>query len=82
MSNNKAFENALKGNDLLAIRSIEKSDLHNHYVFGASRTLINEEYNINIPKLDKRLSTINEMNEIFTHKFFSLTLISDYSSKK
>lgn len=57
------FKNALKENDLNAIRKIPKSDLHNHLVLGGNREYIFEKTGIKIEPMNGIISSMEEMHK-------------------
>ena len=56
------FIEALKSEDLGAIRSFPKSDLHNHFVLGGNREYIFEKTGYEIDSISKPLTSMNEMD--------------------
>lgn len=57
------FVKALRNNDIVALRAIPKSDLHNHIPYGGSREVIYLLTRYKVPVLDKKLISIPEMNQ-------------------
>lgn len=57
------FVNALRDNDIFALRTIPKSDLHNHIPYGGSREVIYLLTRYKVPRLAKKLISIPEMNQ-------------------
>ena len=58
-----SFVEALRNNDILALRTIPKSDLHNHIPYGGSREVIYLLTRYKVPVLDTKLISIPEMNQ-------------------
>jgi hypothetical protein len=56
------FQDALKSGDVCALRSIPKSDLHNHAFAGGHRVLVSEWAGQDIAPLDRLLASIPEMH--------------------
>ena len=56
------FINALKEENLKVLRSIPKSDLHNHFVLGGNRGYIKEVTGIEIPYYISVLKSMNDMH--------------------
>ncbi len=56
------FMNALEREDINAIRSIPKSDLHNHFALGGNREYIKEITGIDIPYCKDILKSMDDMN--------------------
>lgn len=56
------FINALKQRDLEKIRSIPKSDLHNHFVLGGSRQYLRRMTGAGIEPIKEPLSSMDEMH--------------------
>ena len=56
------FIEALKSEDLGAIRSFPKADLHNHFVLGGNREYIFEKTGYEIDPISKPLTSMNEMD--------------------
>lgn len=56
------FIEALKSEDLGAIRSFPKADLHNHFVLGGNREYIFEKTGYEINPISKPLTSMNEMD--------------------
>jgi Adenosine deaminase len=56
------FQNALQTGDLLALRAIPKSDLHNHSIGGGHRPLVSEWAGRDIAPLDRPLASMAEMD--------------------
>jgi hypothetical protein len=57
-----SFQDALKTGDLLALRAIPKSDLHNHAVLGGHRPLVSEWAGRDIAPLNRPLASMAEMD--------------------
>ena len=57
-----AFIEALKSEDLGAIRSFPKADLHNHFVLGGNREYIFQKSGYEINSISKPLTSMNEMD--------------------
>jgi len=57
------FTEALKNHDINKIRTIPKSDLHNHFVLGGSRDYIQLHTGIEIPFFKGILSTMQDMHD-------------------
>ena len=57
------FIEALKKQDLSKLRTIPKSDLHNHFVLGGSRAYIQLQTGIEIPFFKGVLSTMQDMHD-------------------
>jgi adenosine deaminase len=57
-----SFQDALKTGDLLALRAIPKSDLHNHSIGGGHRPLVSEWAGRDIAPLDHSLASMAEMD--------------------
>jgi adenosine deaminase len=57
------FIEALKKHDIDKLRTIPKSDLHNHFVLGGSRDYIRLQTGIEIPFLKGVLSSMQDMHE-------------------
>ena len=57
------FIEALKKHDIDKLRTIPKSDLHNHFVLGGSRKYIQHQTGIEIPFLKGVLSTMQDMHD-------------------
>ena len=57
------FIESLKEHNLDMLRTIPKSDLHNHFVLGGSREYILHQAGIRIPYLDGVLSSMQDMHE-------------------
>ena len=56
------FIEALKSEDLGAIRSFPKSDLHNHFVLGGNREYLLKKTGYEIDPISKPLTSMNEMD--------------------
>ena len=56
------FIEALKSEDLGAIRSFPKSDLHNHFVLGGNREYLLKKTGYKIESISKTLTSMNEMD--------------------
>ena len=56
------FIDAIKSENLDAIRSFPKTDLHNHFVLGGSREYILEKTGYEITPISKTLSSMSEMD--------------------
>ncbi len=56
------FIEALKCEDIAAIRSFPKADLHNHFVLGGSRDYILEKTGYKIRPISKPLASMSEMD--------------------
>ncbi|MBQ6588464.1 MAG: adenosine deaminase [Butyrivibrio sp.] len=56
------FIDAIKSENLDAIRSFPKADLHNHFVLGGSREYILEKIGYEITPISKTLSSMSEMD--------------------
>jgi len=57
------FIEALKKYDIDKLRTIAKSDLHNHFVLGGSREYIQLQTGIEIPFFKGVLSTMQDMHD-------------------
>lgn len=57
------FINALKDNNLNAIKQIPKADLHNHFVLGGSRKFLQNRTGYIIEPIKKALSSIDNMHK-------------------
>ncbi len=57
-----AFQRALADRDLDTIRTIPKSDLHNHFYAGGQRAFLRERTGRDIAPLDYVLSSMAEMH--------------------
>ncbi|WP_309245157.1 hypothetical protein [Clostridium sp. CF012] len=57
------FIEALKKHDIHKLRTIPKSDLHNHFVLGGSRDYIQLQTGIEIPFLKGILASMKDMND-------------------
>lgn len=71
------FMNALKNNDLDSLRTIPKSDLHNHFVLGGSREYIQAQTSIEIPFFKGVLSSMQDM-----HKWNDTFIGSRFNTKE
>lgn len=58
----KEFIDALEKQDIKAVRSIPKADLHNHFVLGGSREYIKKITGIEIPYYKGVLKSMNDMH--------------------
>ena len=56
------FIEALKSENLGAIRSFPKADLHNHFVLGGNREYLFEKTGYEINPISKTLNSMNEMD--------------------
>lgn len=59
------FVIGLERKELDMIKSIPKSDLHNHIALGGSREILYELTGIKLPKLNTKLRSVPEMNQWF-----------------
>jgi len=59
----KQFIEALKSQDIKAVRQIPKADLHNHFVLGGNREYIKKMSGISIPYHKGTLSCMQEMHD-------------------
>lgn len=59
----KEFIEALKKEDIKALRSIPKSDLHNHFVLGGNREYIKKVTGIDIPSFKGTISSMDKMDK-------------------
>lgn len=57
------FVNALKNNDLQAIKSVPKADLHNHFVLGGNREYIFQKTGYEIKPISDVLNSMDEMHQ-------------------
>lgn len=57
------FVKALRNNNILVLRTIPKSDLHNHIPYGGSREVIYLLTRYKVPVLNNKLASIPEMNQ-------------------
>lgn len=71
----KKFIEALTQNNLSVIKEIPKSDLHNHFVLGGSRRLIQEQTGIEILPYNGILNSMNEMHA-WSEKFIGASFNS------
>ncbi|HYR80120.1 MAG TPA: adenosine deaminase, partial [Candidatus Dormibacteraeota bacterium] len=62
MAMNEAFQLALRAEDLDAIRSCPKSDLHNHGWAGADSASVAAILGRTYAPLDRKLTSIDEMH--------------------
>jgi adenosine deaminase len=67
---NKRFINALLMNDIEILRSIPKSDLHNHFYLGGNRDYLYKKTGMKIPYLKHKLENMNEMHS-WVNKYIS-----------
>lgn len=56
------FQDALKANDIHALRAIPKSDLHNHALAGGHRALVSEWAGRDVAPLDRPLASMTEIH--------------------
>ena len=56
------FIDALKQNDLEAIRRCPKADLHNHFVLGGSRQYLLKHTDKDIQPINKPIHSMDEMH--------------------
>lgn len=61
--NSEKFINYIKAENLMKIRKIPKSDLHNHFVLGGNREYIKTTIGVEIPPLDGMLNTMDDMHK-------------------
>lgn len=69
------FVDALKNNDLQAIKSVPKADLHNHFVLGGDRDYIFKKTGYEIKPISNVLNSMDEM-----HKWNGENIGSKYDS--
>ncbi|GAU75417.1 adenosine deaminase [Fusibacter sp. 3D3] len=69
------FEKALISQDLETIRTVPKSDLHNHFVLGGNRQFLKNKTGKLILPIKKTLGSMNEM-----HHWVSENLGEDYNT--
>lgn len=69
------FKKALISQDLEAIRTVPKADLHNHFVLGGNRQFL---YNATGKMILPTKNTLNSMNEM--HQWVSKNLGEDYQT--
>jgi adenosine deaminase len=60
---NKQFETYLQNNDLSGIRSINKSDLHNHFGKGGNINYISSSLNIKIDLAPAKFESFAHMDK-------------------
>ena len=65
----KKFIEALESKDLKKLRSIPKSDLHNHAILGGNLKYIEKWLGKKLPRLTKRITSIEEMEE-WVNKYY------------
>jgi len=58
----KKFVTAVKSGDIEELRTIPKSDLHNHFILGGNRKYLKEKIGVNIPILTKKLKSMDDMH--------------------
>lgn len=63
MLDSYSFVKALRNKDISVLRTISKSDLHNHILYGGSREVIYLLTRYKVPVLGKKLISIPEMNQ-------------------
>jgi len=61
MNQSQNFIEALKNNDIALLRTISKTDFHNHFFFGTRRRNIEQWANCSIPPPPKTFKTLDEM---------------------
>lgn len=63
MNYSEQFITALKQNDLQTLRSIPKTDFHNHFVLGGSRSYIRQKTGYDIRPIKEPLHSMDEMHQ-------------------
>lgn len=61
MNYSKQFITALKQNDLQTLRSIPKTDFHNHFVLGGSRSYIKQKTGYDIRPIKEPINSMDEV---------------------
>jgi len=56
------FIEALETGNYDLLKRVPKADLHNHFILGGNRDYIKERTGINIPVLDKKLTSMSDMH--------------------
>jgi adenosine deaminase len=67
-----SFQEALRAGSLEALRSIPKSDLHNHAYAGGNRAWVSRVTGCDIPPLDRPLNSMAEMHAWVDRRFGSV----------